>query len=120
MPGLRRSDEQQLPDPGIAAGALLSRLCVTGLLALGLLALACGGASESSGQSEQDLYKAIARGEVRYALLTKEDKTAEARTADGGLMTIHNVEDLDALAAVLSKERVEYYMQDKHSAQMPE
>jgi hypothetical protein len=90
------------------------------VLAFGLLALGCGGAPEQAGQTELDLYKAIARGDVRYALLTKEDKTAEARMADGVLITIRNVEDLDALAAVLSKERVEYYMQDKHSAQMPE
>ncbi len=89
-------------------------------LALWLLS-ACGGAPETpAAQTEQDLYVAIARGDVRYALLTKSEKTVEARTAGGELMTLHGVEDLDALAAVLSKEHVEHYMQETRSAQMPE
>ena len=84
-----------------------------------MVAWGCG-APEAPAPVEQDLYRSIARGEVRYALLTKEEKTAEARMADGGLMTIRNVEDLDALAAVLSKERVEFHLQQNRSVQMPE
>lgn len=120
MPGSGACDTSRRGNPGIAAGARLSRCVAAGAIVLGLLALGCGEAPETAGQTELDLYKAIARGEVRYALLTKQDKTAEARTSGGALMTVHNFEDLDALAAVLSKERVEYYMQDKRSAQMPE
>jgi hypothetical protein len=82
---------------------------------------ACGSAPESpAAQTEQAFYVAIARGDVRYALLTESEKTVEARTAGGELMRLHGVEDLGALAAVLSKEHVEYYMQETRSAQMPE
>jgi hypothetical protein len=85
------------------------------------VALGCGGGTpEPAAPAEQDLYQAIARGDVRYVLLTRVDKTAEARTASRDLITVHNVDDFDALAAVLSKERVEYYLQETRSARMPE
>ena len=104
-----------IADPRLAPGA---RLRFASLL-LFMMIWGCG-EPEAPAVSEQDLYGAIARGDVRYVLLTKEDKTAEARMAAGGLVTIRNVEDLDALAAVLSKERVEFHLQQNRSVQMPE
>ena len=80
----------------------------------------CGAGAPEAAVTVEELYRAIARGDVRYALLTKEGKTAEVQMAGGERMTIPNVEDLDALAAVLSKERVEYFLQEKRSVQMPE
>jgi hypothetical protein len=83
--------------------------------------LGCGGDSAAPGAlTEQDLYKAIAGSDVRYALLTRSEKSAEAQNAEGAIVQYAGIEDMDALAAVLSKEHIEYQLQDQRVAAMPE
>jgi len=90
-------------------------------LALGFLLAGCGVESAATGPStERDLYEAIARSDVRYALLTRSEQAAEAQRFDGEIVRYTGVEDIDALAAVLAKERVEYHLQEQPVASMRE
>jgi len=97
---------------------------VKGLLAVcvfaGLLACGGGGPAESAAGTEQDLYEAIAASDVRYALLTRSEDVAEIQTAKGEIIKFGGIDDMDALAQVLSKERVEYDLQEQRVAQMPQ
>lgn len=92
------------------------------MLAVNLLAilLACGGGKPETGAlTEQDLYTAIAASNVRYALLTRSEKAAEIQNAKGEIVKFSGIEEMDALAQVLSKERVEYHLQEQRAAAMP-
>ena len=95
---------------------------ITSSVCLALLLFGCGGetAGPAGAASEEDLYRAIARSEVRYVLLTRSEGKAEARTASNESIVVSGVEDLDALAAVLSKERIEYHLQEDRTATMLE
>lgn len=90
-------------------------------LALALLLCACGGQTGGAApRTEQDLYEAIARSDVRYALLTRDEHAVETQSAAGEIVRFSGVEDIDALAAVLSKEHIEHAVQERRAAGMRE
>ena len=90
------------------------------VLALCLFAAGCGGPPEPDARTEQDLYAAIARSDVRYALLTRSEKLVEVQNASGQAVRYAGVEAIDDVAATLSKEHIEHHVQEQRVATMPD
>ena len=92
----------------------LIALCWTGLLLV-----ACGGdPSESNSATEQDFYAAIARSDVRYALLTRSEGVAEVQTFGNEVIRFTGIENMEDAAATLSKEHIEHHLQERRVVRM--